>query len=885
MTGPRITRLTAEHDSRSLVVGTPAPRLSWQTATDAPGWVQTHHELQITPDHGRPFRSRPVESGESVLVGWPAPPLVSRERRAVQVRVRGSDGSTSPWSDPVVVEAGLLAPDDWRAAFVGPAWDEDLDTPQPCPYLRREFAVAQPVTRARLYASALGVYELELNGERVGDHVLAPGWTSYHHHVRYDAFDVTPLLRDGANVLGGIVGDGWYRGALVEDLRRNRYGTRSALLCQLEVEHADGSTTAVVTDESWRASTGPIRRSGLYEGETYDARAELAGWSEPGFDDDGWHPVVTVAHDLATLRAPVAPPIRVTERIQPVGIVQSPSGKTIVDFGQNLVGVVELAVTGPAGTEVTIRHAEVLQDGELCTAPLRNAEATDRYTLRGGGRETWRPRFTFHGFRYAEITGWPGALDPADVRALVVHTDMRRTGWFECSDERVDQLHRNVVWGMRGNFVGIPTDCPQRDERLGWTGDINVFAPTATFLYDCAGVLESWLRDRAAEQRNDGTVPWVIPDSLEWLLPAAVWGDAAVTVPATVHERYGDLGIVRAQYRSMRSWVEQELAMAGDDLLWTGGFQFADWLDPTGRDGNAFDQRVDPDLLATAAMIHSLDLLAAAAELLDERDDRTRYSDLARRARDAFAREYVTPNGRLASDAQTAYALAIVYDLFADGEQRAHAGARLSHLAVTGGLTIATGFVGTPLVCDALTTTGHVDTAYGLLTQEQCPSWLYPVLQGATTIWERWDALTPDGRVMPEGLSMISFNHYALGAVADWLHRVVGGLCPAAPGWRELRIAPEPGGGLTRASSRLDTPYGLAASSWALGDGTVTVEAVVPPNTTAVVRLPGTDHDVRVGSGTHTWTVPYRPDAVAEPSGTWADAKTAYDAEHHEQLA
>ena len=303
----------------------------------------------------------------------------------MQVRVQGVDGSTSEWSDPVPVEAGLLREEDWQATFVGPAWDEDLESPQPCPYLRRAFEITKPVTRARLYASALGVYELELNGRGVGDHVLAPGWTSYHHHLRYDSFDVTALLREGANVLGGIVGDGWFRGALVENLRRNRYGTRLGLLCQLELTHPDGSSTVVGTDAAWRATTGPIRSSGLYEGETYDARMELTGWSEPGFDDHDWQPVVIVEHDLATLRAPIAPPIRVTERIRPVEILVSPSGKTIVDFGQNLVGVVELTVSGAGGTELTIRHAEVLQDGELCTTPLRGAEATDGYTLRGGG--------------------------------------------------------------------------------------------------------------------------------------------------------------------------------------------------------------------------------------------------------------------------------------------------------------------------------------------------------------------------------------------------------------------------------------------------------------------------------------------------------------------
>ncbi|HLM17997.1 MAG TPA: family 78 glycoside hydrolase catalytic domain, partial [Acidimicrobiia bacterium] len=677
----------------------------------------------------------------------------------------------------------------------------------------------------------LGVYEIELNGQRIGDHVLAPGWTSYHHQLRYDTFDVTDAIQAGENVIGAVLGDGWYRGALVDNLRRNRYGDRLAVLCQLEITHADGTVTVVVSDHGWRAATGPLMSSGLYEGETYDARAELTGWSTTGFDDSTWKPVTTVAHDLTTVTAPSGPPIRVTERITPVEIVTSPSGRTLVDFGQNLVGVIELTVDGPTGTEITLRHAEVLQDGELCVEPLRNALATDRYTLRGGGPETWRPRFTFHGFRFAEVTGWPGDLAAEDLRAVVVHTDLRRTGTFECSDADVSRLHENVVWGMRGNFVGLPTDCPQRDERLGWTGDIAVFAPTATFLYDCAGLLESWLRDLAAEQHDDGTVPWVIPDSLDWLLPAAVWGDAAVTVPTTFYERFGDRAVLDRQYDSMRAWVDRELELAGDDRLWTGGFQFADWLDPTGADGDAFDQRTDPDLLATAAMIHSLDLLARAAELLGRSDDHQRYARIAREARAAFVGEYVTPSGRLASDAQTAYSLAIAYALLDSAPQRAHAGDRLRALVLKSQLHIATGFVGTPLICDALTGTGHVDAAYGLLTQENCPSWLYPVLHGATTIWERWDAILPNGRVNEAGISMISFNHYAFGAVADWMHRVVGGLSPAAPGWRELRIAPQPGGGLTSAASHLDTPYGRASSSWELAGGTVTVRAVVPPNT------------------------------------------------------
>ncbi len=879
MSGPRISRLTVEHRAKALGIGKAAPRLSWSTETDIPGWRQRAYELRIAVADGPEFSTGVVDSSDSVLVAWPAPPLRSRELRTIRVRVIGTDGSESPWSEPVTVEAGLLAASDWQATFVGPAWDEDLATPQPCPYLRRSFTLSTPVVRARLYVTALGVYELELNGRRIGDHVLAPGWNSYHHQLRYDTFDATDAVLQGDNVVGAVLGDGWYRGALVENLQRNRYGDRLGLLCQLELSHADGSTTVVLSDDEWRASTGPILATGLYEGETYDARAELTGWSQPGYDDSSWTPVTTVEHDLATLTAPSAPPIRVTQRVPPTDIFTSPSGRTIVDFGQNLVGVVELAVEGPIGTEITLRHAEVLQDGELCTQPLRAAIATDRYTLRGDGSETWHPRFTFHGFRFAEITGWPGELEIDDVTALVVHTDMTRTGWFECSDPRINRLHENVVWGMRGNFVGLPTDCPQRDERLGWTGDIAVFAPTATYLYDCAGLLESWLRDLAAEQRDDGTVPWVIPDSLEWLLPAAVWGDAAVTVPATLHERFGDVGVLAAQYESMRAWVDCELTQAGDDRLWTDGFQFADWLDPTGADGDAFDQRTDPDLLATAAMIHSLDLLTAAARLLDRSDDEQRYARIADDVRAAFEREYVTPNGRLASDAQTAYALAIVYGLLASDEQRRSAGDRLRKLVLKRQLKIATGFVGTPLICDALTGTGHVDAAYGLLTQEECPSWLYPVLHDATTIWERWDAITPNGRVNEAGIGMLSFNHYAFGAVADWMHRVVGGLTPAAPGWRVVRIAPQPGGGLRSASSRLDTPYGLASSSWELSDGAVTVSAVVPPNTTARVLLPGHTDELEVGAGSHSWTVPFDPPASAEAMRSWGDATEEFDRE------
>ena len=831
-----------------LGIGQREPRLSWTTSTDGDGWRQAAYEVEVAAPGDAAWSSGRIDSDESVLVPWPAAPLGSRQRRAVRVRVWGdADSDPSDWSDPVALETGLLDKDDWSAAFVTP--DEDT----PCPYLRRELDLAEVPERARLYVTALGVYEVEVNGHRVGDHVLAPGWTSYNHRLRYETFDVTDLLQPGRNVIDAVLGDGWYRGTLGwKGGRRAIYGDQLALLAQLEVVGADGTTHTVGTDDTWEAGQGPLVASGLYEGETHDARQAIGGWS-------GVH---LLDQDLSRLEARVGPPVRRTEELRPVAVTTSPTGKTVVDFGQNLVGRLRLTLPadpGPAGTTITLRHAEVLQDSDLCTEPLRLAAATDRYVVGDDSAgTTWEPRFTFHGFRYAEVDGWPGELTADDLVAVVCHSDMERTGWFECSDDQVNRLHENVVWGMRGNFLDVPTDCPQRDERLGWTGDIEVFAPTACFLYDTAGFLASWLADLAADQREDGAVPFVIPNALTFVIAAAAWGDAATIVPWVVYQRSGDPGVLAAQYESMTAWVDHVVAEAGESRLWDDGFQFGDWLDPHAPAGNPFDGRTDVHLVANAYLCRSLDIVAGSAEVLDRPDDAKRYAAVADEVRAAFAREYVTPNGRLASDSQTAYALALQFDLLAGDALRDRAGRRLAELVEKAGHTIATGFVGTPLVCDALAEAGEATTAYQLLLQTRCPSWLYPVTQGATTIWERWDGILPDGRVNPDAMAMNSFNHYALGAIGDWLHRSVGGLAPAAPGYRRLRIAPivdRADGGLTWATSRHLTPYGLAESAWRIDGATFELSATVPPNTTATVVLPHSDAaPVEVGSGQHRWT-------------------------------
>jgi alpha-L-rhamnosidase len=857
---------TIEHHREPFGIGEASPRLSWKTTAPS-GWRQAGYEFEATLE-GATITSGRFDSSESVLVEWPFEPLESRARASVRVRLWGSAdgaaaGNPSPWSAATDLEIGLLDPSDWQAAAIGASWNEDPDSDERRPPLvRRSFVSSSVPLRARLYVTAHGLYEVELNGKRVGREAMAPGWTVYSARLKYATYDVTDLIVRGDNAIGSWLGDGWYRGRLGwRGGFHNVYGNDVSLFAQLELVYADGSTETVATDETWRCSEGPIIAAGNYDGETYDARVERAGWSEPGFDDAAWQRVQLRRRDPATLVAPVAPPVRCTEELLPVRVLTSPTGARVLDFGQNLVGRIRITVAGSAGSTVTLSTAEVLQEGEIYTRPLRSAKSTDTYTLAGRSSETWEPRFTIHGFRYAQVDGWPGDLDQAVSRghivARVYHTDMQRTGWFESSDPSINRLHENVVWGMRGNFVDIPTDCPQRDERVGWTGDIQVFAPTASFLYDCSGMLDSWLRDLAIEQLPDGTVPWyvpVVPSHYMWtpVRPGAVWGDAAVLTPWTLYERFADRSILERQFDSARKWVDLVDRFAGDDHLWNDGFQLGDWLDPTAPPQDPADARTDRYLVATAYFAWSAAHLSRMAATLGRADVAAQYSGLAEKVRAAFLDEYRVSPDRLSSDAQTAYSLAIQFGLVPDDDV-ALMGGRLAELVTEAGNRIATGFAGTPVVSDALTTSGHVDRAYDLLFERGCPSWLYAVDQGATTVWERWDALLPDGSVNPG--TMTSFNHYALGAVADWMHRTVAGLAPAAPGYRSIRFSPRPGGGLTSAAARHESPYGEVAIAWRLAGGGLELSLTVPTGATAVLDLAGSDPiDLRPGIHSFVYT-------------------------------
>ena len=732
----------------------------------------------------------------------------------------------------------------WQALMI--AADEDFAG---APLLRHEFKLEAghgAVASATLTVTALGVVETWLNGRRVADDLLTPGWSSYEWRLRYATYDVTDLVNP-VNVLGLALGNGWFRGRLGWSGQSAFYGAELGAFAQLEVTFEDGSVQVIATDRSWTAGPSAVVANDLYDGETIDARLRDDSWLRPGFASENWAGVHALDFDTKILTPYVGPRTVRWNELPVKEITTSPSGKTLVDFGQNLVGWVRVTVQGPAGAEVSIRHAEVLDRGELGTRPLRSALATDRYIL-SGERDEFEPTFTFHGFRYAEISGWPGELKPEDLTAVAIGSELQRIGTFRTSDPLLNQFHDNVVWGMRGNFVDVPTDCPQRDERLGWNGDIAAFAPTAAFLYDVGAFLGDWLTDLALEQaHHDGIIPYVVPDVLKFhesrpgggsfreVESTALWSDAGVWVPWSLYQAYGDEQVLHRQFESMAAHLRRVRSLLSPNGLWQTGFQFGDWLDPDAPPEDPARAKADKGVVATACAFRSAMIVAETAEILGREAERAEFADLAASLRAAFNKHYVT-GGRVYSDCTTVYALAIVFGLL-DAADEAPAAGRLAELCAQAGYRISTGFAGTPFIADALTKTGHTDQAYRLLLEQECPSWLYPVTMGATTVWERWDSMLPDGTINPG--EMTSFNHYALGAVADWMHRVVGGLAPLAPGYSKVLVAPQPGGGLTEAEVALETPRGRVAVHWIVSGDQFTVEVDLPEGIDGVLRLPG----------------------------------------------
>jgi alpha-L-rhamnosidase len=822
---------------RELGVGERTPQLTWIVRGSAP----TAYRLQLASDEG--FRDLLHDSGEQPVAGpwtaWPAEPLRSRQRVHWRVQAHTEQGWTA-WAS-AVVEAGLDH-DDWVATPITWAEDPGTTAPGPSARLATRFDVTGPVATARLYVTALGIAEPSVNGVPVALDVFAPGWSSYSTRLAYDTYDVTALLHEGSNELSALLGDGWYRGNLTwgEGKHRCHYGDRLALLAQLEITRPDGTRATVATGpDGWTVTDSEVRSSDIYDGCAIDLTCALEVGTVGVLDVD--------LRDRLFVRQ--GPPVRRTEVLASVD-----SWDGVHDFGQNLAGWVRLRVRAKAGQTITLRHAEVLEGKELLTTPLRTAKATDTWVL-SEGEHLLEPRFTFHGFRYAEIVTEAQVLH---VEAVAVHSDLVPTASFACSDDRIEQLHRNVVWGQRGNFLSVPTDCPQRDERLGWTGDAQVFAATAGTLHDCRGFFADWLADLRVEQHKDGRVPVVIPDVLSDEAAAiAGWADAAVVVPWVVAERSGDVELLRASLPSMLAWVDWVDAQRTEGL-WLADLQLGDWLDPDAPDGDPWASKADRKLVANAVFAHSARLLAWSLEVCGE--DGNRYVELA----DEVARNAWERWGSEARTTQTGCALTLRFDLVPAAE-RADVAQALADLVLANGGRIGTGFLGTPEVLFALSDNAQLDAAYQLLMCDECPSWLYQVDRGATTMWERWDAVRPDGSVnlgrrTEEDPGMLSFNHYAYGAVATWLHEVVAGLAVREVPVRTLAIAPHPGGGLTEASASLTTPGGEAAVAWRLEADRLVIEAQVPPGYEARFDPPAgwQGNEEAVAPGSHTWRLSRR---------------------------
>jgi alpha-L-rhamnosidase len=708
----------------------------------------------------------------------------------------------------------------------------DLLPRLPLPYLRKTFAVDKTVTSARLYATALGIYELRLNGKRVGDYFLAPEWTDYNQRLRYQEYDVTPLLAAGQNVLGAQVANGWYSGHIGNG-GFQYWGKSPALFAQLELTYADGSTARIVTDATWKMGASPLLATDFMLGEEYDARQEVAGWDRPGFNDSAWLPVQERAEKPRALDGQVMEPVRQVAEVAAKSLTEPKPGKWTFDLGQNLVGVVRLKVSAPAGTRLTLRHAEMLNpDGTLYTANLRGAPSIDTYVCKGGGVEVWQPKFTFHGFRYVELTGLAAKPPLAAVTGVVIASDLTPTGKFICSDPQVNQLQSNILWGQRGNYLSVPTDCPQRDERLGWMGDAQVFVRTAAYNADIAAFYTKWLVDVTDSQEADGRFADVSPFAGPSKGTPA-WGDAGVICPWTIYQTYGDLRLLERQYPSMVKWVEFTKSQS-PNLIRSGnrGNDYGDWL--------SIGAITDKELIGTAYFAYSTRLVAKAAAALGKTADAAAHEALFQDIRKAFIAKYVSPDGRVKGDTQCALLMALKFDLLPD-ELRAKAADWLEADITAKGDHLSTGFVGVSYLLPELTKAGKLDTAYRLLLQDSFPSWLFSVKMGATTIWERWDGWTPDKGFQDPGMN--SFNHYSLGSCGEWLYETVAGIgCdPATPGFKRIVIRPQPGTKLTSAAAQYQSLHGLISSSWTTGNGRFSLTVGIPANTSATVHVPARD--------------------------------------------
>ncbi len=883
----QVTNLTTEGLVNPLGIDNPKPQFSWQLIAKQRNTMQIAYEIKVA-DNETGFNknllwtSGKITSDQSLHIPYDGKPLEAGKRYYWQVKIWDNKGRTTTWSTTSYWQMGLLKESDWTAKWISPVYEEE-DT-RPSPLLRKEFSVNKKIKSATAYITAHGLYEAQINGKKIGDKYFTPGWTSYKKRLQYQVYDVTNMFKTGKNAIGVMLGNGWYRGYFSLGNFKDIYGSDISLLFQLNVTYTDGSTEIINSDGSWKSSTGAVRSSNIYEGEIIDSRLEKLDWSMPEFNDKEWAGVKEQSFAKNTLIGTYNESVTKHEIFIPKKIFMTPKGEQIIDFGQNLVGWVKLKVKGEAGQKITISHAEVLdKDGNFYTENLRIAKAQDIYTLKGGKEETFEPHFTWHGFRYVKIEGYPGELKPENFEACVLYSDIEKTGSFTTSNELINQLQYNIEWGLRGNFVDVPTDCPQRDERLGWTGDAQVFFRTASYLRGVNNFFVKWMKDLEADQFPDGSVTHVVPNVLaDFERGSSGWGDVATIIPWDMYLAYGDKRILETQYQSMKRWVNY-MKSQSENNLWKQGRHFGDWLFYNVQDDLFGDSAItNKYLIAQCFYAHSVQLIINTAEVLGRTDDVKEYNSLLKEIKDAFLNEYTTANGATVSDTQTSYVLALHFDMLPE-KLRQQAADRLAANIRKYNTHLTTGFLGTPYLCHVLSRFNYTDLAYELLLQKTYPSWLYPVTKGATTIWERWDGIKPDGSF--ENADMNSFNHYAYGAIGDWMYRVVAGIDIEGDGvgYKKIRINPHLGGNFSYVSADYKTPYGKVSSYWEIKDSILKLKTEIPPNTTAFIHIPAiflkditesgkplslvkeievvdereNNIVIKVGSGEYEFTVPY----------------------------
>ena len=861
----RITNLSCDYMTDPMGYDFVRPSLGWMTVSDAVNGAQSAYRIQVTDgDFDAPvYDTGRVASDVSAGIRLELA-LSPRTRYLWRVMIWDQTGAASDWSEPAWFETGKYD-EPWAGRWIG--WSREF------PQLRGDFTLEKPVRSARVYACGVGLYTLTLNGQRVGEEVLAPGFNAYDQWLQYQTYDVTGQLRPGKNALGCRLGNGYYKGRVNwPDIRErfgdryNIYGDALAFICELRVTYIDGTSGVFGTDEGWRASESPWLRAEIYDGEVYDARKQDDGWCLPETDVGGWEHARLVDMDMRLLKARMSVPVKPHERFRPT-VLMTPKGETVLDFGQNLAGLLRFETDAPAGTELWFQFGEALdRDGNFYRDNMRTALAEIRYIC-DGRRRSYLSEFSYFGFRYVKVTGWPGEVDPDAFESVAIYSDMRTTGGFECSDARVNQLFSNSLWGQKSNFVDIPTDCPQRDERMGWTGDAQIFCATASLNMNTDAFFRKYLRDLALEQAVDGYVPVVVPNILRatgiWQVPITGWGDAATIIPWTLYRHYGDTAVLEAQYPSMKAWVD---FMHGcDDKGVDRYYQFSlgDWLAQDTKDPDNLFGLTPTNLISTAYYALSARIVAQTARLLGKTEDAEYYADLERRVTEAFRREYVSENGRVISETQTAQAVALHFGLLKP-EQRPVAAEHLAERLRIDHVRLTTGFIGTPYLCPALSENGLNEYAYALLLQPECPGWLYEVEKGATTVWERWNSIREDGSFGP--VSMNSMNHYAFGAVCEWLYRYVAGINPTeqGPGFKHSLLRPLPNSQLRYAAARVETPYGTLRSGWQLTDRGIELEFEIPFNATAQIVLPDADGAEVLENGS-----PVRGDTFLRGSGVW----------------